>query len=117
MTNKYLTIPNTRENLTKVQNTVAWHMINRCLTKSEIELLAAQYLMDTYDEAEHSIGTLANMVLETPADANCRIEQPQNALYYGTVSQEDVLHPKEEYYFFTRERSPEYNSLEVKETE
>ena len=92
-------------------------MVNKCLTKSEIELLAAQYLMDTYDEAEHSIGTLANMVLETPADANCRIEQPQNALYYGTVSQEDVLHPKEEYYFFTRERSPEYNSLEVKETE
>ena len=115
MKTKYLTIPNTRENLTKVQNTVAWHTINNCLTKSEVELLAAQYLMETYEEAEHSIGQLANMVLETPADANCRIPQPQSALYYGTVSQEGVLHPKDEYFFFVRERSPEYNSLEVKE--
>ena len=107
---KYTTVPNTRENLCKVQNTVAWHMINNRLTKTEIELLAAQYLQDNYDAAEHSIGDLANMVLETPC-----ADTEQVALYYGTVSQEGVLHPKDEYFFFVRKRSPEYNSLEVKE--
>tara|TARA_Y100000310_G_scaffold190420_1_gene190397 strand:+ start:1024 stop:1383 length:360 start_codon:yes stop_codon:yes gene_type:complete len=116
MTKTYLTIPNTSINRDKVANTVAWHMINNCLTKREIEQLAADYLLDTYDEAGHSIGDLAKMVKETPIDeTGCHVPQPQQALYYGMVDQTGVLHPMPEYYFFTRECSYEYNTLEVKE--
>ena len=114
MTNKLLTIPNTKTNYNKVANTVATHMVEKCLTEQEIKQLAIQYLEETYHGAKHTIGDLARMVNETPADAGCRIPQPEQALYFGSYHNEE---PEDQFYFFTRERSPEYNSLEVKGAE
>ena len=107
MENKYLTIPNTKVNQTKVSQAVAEYMVKKCLTKSEIMELAIARLMWTHHEAKHTIGDLASMVNETKAYPDAREPQPEHALYFGSFDNE--------YYFFTRERSPEYNSLEVKE--
>ena len=108
------TIPNTIENQTKVRQAVAEYMVTKCLSKEEIMQLAMDQLEETFAVAKHTIGDLARMVNETPADANCRIPQPEQALYFGTYHNEL---PEDQYYFFTRERSPEYNSLEVKGAE
>ena len=113
MTNKLLTIPNTKTNHSKVANAVAIYMVEKCLTEQEIKQLAIQYLEETYHGAKHTIGDLAQMVQDTPADAGCRIPQPEQALYFGQYESQGL----DGYYFFTRERSPEYNSLEVKEVE
>ena len=111
--NEY-TIPNTIQNQTKVRQAVAQYMVEQCLTKDEIMELAMDQLEETFAEAKHTIGDLARMVNETPGDANCRIPQPENALYFGTYHNEL---PPDHFYFFTRERSPEYKSLEVKGAE
>ena len=108
------TIPNTVENRIKVRQAVAEYMVTKCLTKEEIMDLAMDQLEETFAVAKHTIGDLARMVNETPADANCRIPQPEQALYFGTFHNEE---PEDQFYFFTRERSPEYNSLEVKGAE
>ena len=108
------TIPNTIENRIKVRQAVAEYMVTKCLSKEEIMQLAMDQLEETFAVAKHTIGDLARMVNETPADANCRIPQPEQALYFGTYHNEL---PEDQYYFFTRERSPEYNSLEVKGAE
>ena len=108
------TIPNTNENRIKVRQAVAEYMVTKCLSKEEIMQLAMDQLEETFAVAKHTIGDLARMVNETPADANCRIPQPEQALYFGTYHNEL---PEDQYYFFTRERSPEYNSLEVKGAE
>ena len=108
------TIPNTIENRIKVRQAVAQYMVEKCLTKEEIMDLAMDQLEETFAVAKHTIGDLARMVNETPADAGCRIPQPEQALYFGTFHNEE---PEDQFYFFTRERSPEYNSLEVKGAE
>ena len=108
------TIPNTIQNRMKVRQAVAQYMVEQCLTKEEIMELAMDQLEDTFVAAKHTIGDLARMVNETPADANCRIPQPENALYFGTYHNEE---PEDQYYFYTRARSPEWNSLEVKGAE
>ena len=113
MTNKYLTIPNTKTNYNKVANTVATHMVEKCLTEQEIKQLAIQYLEETYHEAKHTIGDLAQMVKDTPADAGCRIPQPSEALYFGQYKSKGL----DGYYFFTRAEDPSYRSLEVREVE
>ena len=113
MTNKYLTIPNTKTNYNKVANTVATHMVEKCLTEQEIKQLAIQYLEETYHEAKHTIGDLAQMVKDTPADAGCRIPQPSEALYFGHYESQGL----DGYYFFTRAEDPSYRSLEVREVE
>ena len=112
MKTKYLTIPNTKTNYDKVANTVATHMVEKCLEPDEIKQLAIQYLEDTYHETGHTIGDLAQMVKDTPADAGCRIPQPSEALYYGQYETQGL----DGYYFYTRAEDPSYNSLEVKET-
>jgi len=111
MKTKYLTIPNTKTNYDKVANTVATHMVKKCLDQDEIKQLAIQYLEETYREAKHTIGDLARMVKDTPADAGCRIPQPSEALYFGHYDTQGL----DGYYFFTRAEDPSYNSLEVKE--
>ena len=108
------TIPNTIQNQIKVRQAVAQYMVEQCLTKEEIMEFAMDYLEDTFAEAKHTIGDLARMVNETPGDVNCRIPQPENPLYFGTYHNEE---PEDQFYFFTRERSPEWNSLEVKGAE
>ena len=108
------TIPNTIENRIKVRQAVAEYMVTKCLTKEEIMDLAMDQLEETFKVAKHTIGDLARMVNETPADAGCRIPQPEQALYFGSYHNEE---PEDQFYFFTRERSPEYNSLEVKGAE
>jgi len=108
------TIPNTIENRIKVRQAVAEYMVTKCLSKEEIMALAMDQLEETFALAKHTIGDLARMVNETPADAGCREPQPEQALYFGTYHNEL---PEDQYYFFTRERSPEYNSLEVKGAE
>ena len=113
MTNKYLTIPNTIQNQTKVRQAVAEYMVTKCLSKEEIMDLAMDQLEETFAFAKHTIGDLARMVNETPADAGCREPQPEQALYFGQYESQGL----DGYYFFTRERSPEYNSLEVREVE
>ena len=112
MKTKYLSIPNTKTNYNKVANTVATHMVEKCLDPDEIKQLAIQYLEETYHEAKHTIGDMAQMVKDTPADAGCRIPQPSEALYYGQYDSQGL----DGYYFFTRAEDPSYNSLEVKET-
>ena len=113
MTNKYLTIPNTIENRIKIRQAVAEYMVTKCLSKEEIMDLAMDHLEETFAFAKHTIGDLARMVNETPADAGCREPQPEQALYFGQYESQGL----DGYYFFTRERSPEYNSLEVREVE
>ena len=108
------TIPNTLANQTKVRQAVAEYMVNKCLTPSEITELAKAYLEETYAEAKHTIGDLARMVNETQAYPDAREPQPEHALYYGSYHNE---FPEDQYYFFTRERSPEYSTLEVKGAE
>ena len=108
------TIPNTIQNRAKVRRAVAEYMVHKCLTPGEITELAIDHLEETFAFAKHTIGDLARMVNETPADAGCREPQPEQALYFGTYHNEL---PEDQYYFFTRERSPEYNSLEVKGAE
>jgi hypothetical protein len=56
---------------------------------------------------------MAQMVKDTPADAGCRIPQPQEALYFGSSSLRD---DDGGYYFYTRSFEPNYSYLEVKET-
>ncbi len=107
---KHLSIPNTKTNYNKVANTVATHMVEKCLTEQEIKNLAIQYLEETYHEAKHTIGDMAQMVKDTPADAGCRIPQPQEALYFGSDMTDNG------YYFYTKSCDPAWNSLEVKET-
>ena len=108
------TIPNTINNRAKVREAVAEYMVDKCLTPSEIRELAKEHLVETYAIAKHTIGDLARMVNETPADAGCREPQPEQALYFGSYHNEM---PENQYYFFTRERSPEYNSLEVRKAD
>ena len=108
------TVPNTIENRIKIRQAVAEYMVTKCLTKEEIMDLAMDQLEETFKVAKHTIGDLARMVNETPADAGCRIPQPEEALYFGSYHNEE---PEDQFYFFTRERSPEYNSLEVKGAE
>jgi hypothetical protein len=84
-------------------------MIEKCLDADEIKELAIAHLEETYRKAKHTIGDLARLVKDTPADAGCRIPQPEEALYYGSYN-------NDEYYFFTRAQDPSYNSLEVTET-
>ena len=108
------TIPNTIENRIKVRQAVAEYMVTKCLSKQEIMDLAIDHLEETFAFAKHTIGDLARMVNETPADAGCREPQPEQALYFGTYHNE---YPEDMYYFFTRERSPEYNSLEVRKAD
>ena len=103
-----LNIPNTTTNHSKVADTVATHMIEKCLDADEIKELAIAHLASTYASAKLTIGDLASLVSDTPADVGCRIPQPEEALYYG------VYH-NHEYYFSTRAKHPAYNSLEVKE--
>ena len=107
------TIPNTLANQTKVRQAVAEYMVNKCLTPNEITELAKAYLEETYAEAKHTIGDLARMVNETQAYPDAREPQPEHALYYGSYHNES----DGGYYFFTRERSPEYSTLEVKGAE
>tara|TARA_B100000131_G_C17979277_1_gene557894 strand:+ start:222 stop:569 length:348 start_codon:yes stop_codon:yes gene_type:complete len=107
MEKKHINIPNTIENKIKVREAVAEYMVNKCLTSSEIAELAKQHLAETYAIAKHTIGDLARMVNETKAYPDAREPQPEQALYFGSYNNE--------YYFFTRERSLEYSSLEVKE--
>ena len=108
------TIPNTIENRIKVRQAVAEYMVTKCLSKEEIMDLAMDQLEETFASAKHTIGDLARMVNETQAHPDARIPQPEQALYFGTYHNE---YPEDKYYFFTRERSPEYNSLEVKGAE
>ena len=107
METTYLTVPNTESNLTKVKQTVAEHMIEKCLTEEQIKAYAVQAIVDSYDMGLYTIGSLARLVKDTPADARCRIPQPEEALYYGSTDSD--------YYFYTRAADPSYNSLEVKE--
>ena len=113
MKTKTLSIPNTKTNYNKVANTVATHMVEKCLEPDEIKQLAIQYLEETYHEAKHTIGDMAQMVKDTPADAGCRIPQPQEALYFGSAS---LVDDDGGYYFYTRSFEPSYSSLEVKQT-
>ena len=108
------TIPNTIQNRMKVRQAVAQYMVEQCLTKDEIMELAMDQLEDTFAEAKHTIGDLARMVNETPGDANCRIPQPENALYFGTYHNEL---PEDQYYFFTRSKDPSWKSLEVRKAD
>jgi hypothetical protein len=108
METTYLTVPNTEANLAKVKQTVAEHMIEKCLTEEQIKAYAVQAIVDAYDKGLYTIGSLARLVKNTPADVGCRIPQPEEALYYGTSDRSD-------YYFYTRSADPSYNSLEVKE--
>ena len=111
--NEY-TIPNTLQNQAKVRQAVAQYMVEQCLTKDEIMELAMDQLEDTFAAAKHTIGDLARMVNETPGDVNCRIPQPENALYFGTYHNE---FPEDQYYFFTRSKDPSWNSLEVRKAD
>ena len=115
MKTTYLTIPNTKENLAKVKQTVAEHMVEKCLTEEQIKAYAVQGIVDAYDKGLYTIGDLARLVRDTPADAGCRIPQPQEALYYGSIAGYQGNGP--DYYFYTKSHEPEYNSLEVKEEE
>mgnify|MGYP003129537380 CR=1 FL=1 len=108
------TIPNTIQNRAKVRRAVAEYMVHKCLTPGEITELAIDHLEETFAFAKHTIGDLARMVNETQAYPDAREPQPEHALYYGSYHNEL---PEDQYYFFTRERSPEYNSLEVKGAE
>ena len=107
------TIPNTPTNQTKVRQAVAEYMVNKCLTPSEITELAMDRLEELFEDAKHTIGDLARMVNETQAYPNAREPQPEHALYYGSYHNET----DGGYYFFTRKRSPEYSTLEVKGAE
>ena len=109
------TIPNTIQNRAKVREAVAEYMVDQCLTVSEIRELAKEHLVETYAIAKHTIGDLARMVNETPADAGCREPQPEQALYFGSYTNTDSVSGG--YYFFTRERSPEYSTLEVRKAD
>lgn len=111
MKTKTLSIPNTDINYRKVANTVASHMVEKCLEPDEIKELAIQYLEETYYAAKHTIGDMAQMVKDTPAEAGCRIPQPSEALYFGNLTSEG----DEGYYFFTRAEDSAFNSIEVKE--
>ena len=111
--NEY-TIPNTLQNQAKVRQAVAQYMVEQCLTKDEIMELAMDQLEDTFAAAKHTIGDLARMVNETPGDVNCRIPQPENALYFGTYHNEL---PEDQYYFFTRSKDPSWKSLEVRKAD
>lgn len=111
MKNKYLTIPNTNTNYDKVKQTVAEHMVEKCLTEEQIKAYAVQGIVDAYDKGLYTIGDLARLVKDTPADAGCRIPQPSEALYFGHYDTQGL----DGYYFFTRAEDPAYSSLEVKE--
>ena len=108
------TIPNTIQNRAKVRRAVAEYMVHKCLTPGEITELAIDHLEETFALAKHTIGDLARMVNETQAYPDASIPQPEQARYFGTYHNE---FPEDQYYFFTRERSPEYNTLEVKGVE
>ena len=99
------TIPNTINNRAKVREAVAEYMVDKCLTPSEIRELAKEQLVETYAIAKHTIGDLARMVSETG----------EQALYFGSYTNTDSVSGG--YYFFTRERSPEYNTLEVRKAD
>ena len=107
------TIPNTIQNQTKVRRAVAEYIIHKCLTPGEITELAIDHLEETFAVAKHTIGDLARMVNETQAYPDAREPQPEHALYYGSYHNES----DGGYYFFTRKRSPEYSTLEVKGAE
>ena len=111
--NEY-TIPNTIENKIKVRQAVAQYMVEQCLTKDEIMELAMDQLEETFAVAKHTIGDLARMVNETQAYPDAVLEQPEQALYFGIFHNE---FPEDQYYFYTRSRSPEYNSLEVRKAD
>jgi len=115
MKTTYLTVPNTEENLAKVKQTVAEHMVEKCLTEEQIKAYAVQGIVDAYDRGLYTIGSLARLVKDTPADAGCRIPQPQEALYYGSIAGYQGDGP--EYYFYTRSADPSYTHFEVKEEE
>ena len=98
------TIPNTINSRAKVREAVAEYMVDQCLNVSEIRELAKEHLVETYAIAKHTIGDLARMVSETG----------ERALYFGSYHNE---YPEDQYYFFTRERSPEYSNLEVRKAD
>jgi len=109
------TIPDTINNRAKVRTVVAEYMVTKCLTKEEIMELAMDHLVQTYAIAKHTIGDLARMVSETPAYPDAREPQPEHALCFGRYPAE--YRPENQYYFFTRERSPEYSTLEVRKAD
>ena len=115
METKYINIPNTQVNQTKVRQAVAEFMVQKVLPKDAIEQMAMDYLEQTFEDAKHTIGDLARMVKETeipPLHANAP-EQPNQMLCYGTMAGYQGDGPV--YYFFTKEEDYEYMACEVKE--
>ena len=115
METKYINIPNTQVNQTKVRQAVAEFMVQKVLPKDAIEQMAMDYLEETFAAAKHTIGDLARMVKETeipPLHANAP-EQPNQMLCYGTMAGYQGDGPV--YYFFTKEEDYEYMACEVKE--
>jgi hypothetical protein len=114
METTYLTVPNTEENLNQVKQTVAEHMIEKCLTEEQVKAYAVQAIVDSYDMGLYTIGSLARLVKDTPPNnEGCYVPQLPYALYSGTGVDDfsgDINH-----YFFTREESIQYSALEVKE--
>ena len=115
METKYINIPNTQVNQTKVRQAVAEFMVQKVLPKDAIEQMAMDYLEETFAAAKHTIGDLARMVKETeipPLHAKAP-EQPNQMLCYGTMAGYQGDGPV--YYFFTKEEDYEYMACEVKE--
>ena len=115
METKYINIPNTQVNQTKVRQAVAEFMVQKVLPRDAIEQMAMDYLERTFEDAKHTIGDLARMVKETeipPLHANAP-EQPNQMLCYGTLTGYQGNGP--EYYFYTKEQDYEYMACEVKE--
>ena len=115
METKYINIPNTQVNQTKVRQAVAEFMVEKVLDKQTIKEMAMDYLEQTFEDAKHTIGDLARMVKETeipPLHAKAP-EQPNQMLCYGTIPGYTGNGP--EYYFFTKEEDYEYMACEVKE--
>jgi hypothetical protein len=108
------TIPNTIQNQIKVRQAVAQYMVEQCLTKDEIMELAMDQLEETFAVAKHTIGDLARMVNQTQAYPDARVEQPEQALYFGSYHNEL---PEDQYYFFTKSKDPSWNSLEVRKAD
>ncbi len=115
METKYINIPNTQVNQTKVRQAVAEFMVQKVLPKDAIEQMAMDYLEQTFEDAKHTIGDLARMVKETeipPLHAKAP-EQPSQMLCYGTMAGYQGDGPV--YYFYTKEQDYEYMACEVKE--
>ena len=115
METKYINIPNTQVNQTKVRQAVAEFMVQKVLPKDAIEQMAMDYLEQTFEDAKHTIGDLARMVKETeipPLHAMAPV-QPDQMLCFGTMAGYQGDGPV--YYFYTKEQDYEYMACEVKE--